>query len=186
MYRGDVTGARRSRCRSIGLCLGLTGLILGGVALGRPFPSSSAAPAPVKATVSSLSATKPPSSQLSVPKTSYAQDSRYLNDVTLADPTLSTYAQKNASEAVRALLTDGTAFCALLKRGGGIDQALVSEAEGARSTESQTKLPLSVTTFNTIEAVALLTLCPGEQHLVPKSDRSRIRRLGDALARDAR
>lgn len=132
--------------------------------------------------MSSLSASRQPSTKLSVPKTSRAQDTKYFSDVTLADPTLATYARKNGNVALRALLTDGTAFCVLLKRGGGIDQALVAEADGVRSTESQTRLPLSVTTFNTIEAVALLTLCPTEQHLVPASVRSRIRHLGDALA----
>jgi hypothetical protein len=44
---------------------------------------------------------------------------------------------------------------------------------------------LSVTTFNTIESVALLTLCPSEQTLVPASVRARIRNLGDALANRA-
>ena len=40
-----------------------------------------------------------------------------------------------------------------------------------------------MTTFNTIESVALLTLCPSEQTLIPTSDRSKIRKLGDALAK---
>jgi hypothetical protein len=87
--------------------------------------------------------------------------------------------------ALQALLTDGSAFCAFLKQGGGIDRALVAEAEGARSTEATTSLPLSVTTFNTIESVALLTLCPSEQSLVPAAVRTRIRNLGDALAKHA-
>jgi hypothetical protein len=116
------------------------------------------------------------------PKTSYGQDTKYFNEVTQADPKLATYAEKGGNVALRALLTDGTAFCALLKRGGGIDEALVAEADGVRGTESKTNLPLSVTTFNTIEAVALLTLCPTEQHLLPATDRSRIRNLGNALA----
>lgn len=99
-----------------------------------------------------------------------------------ADPALSTYEQQRGDVALRALLTDGSAFCALLQRGGGIDQALVSEAVGVRSQEAQTHLPLSVTTYNTIESVALLTLCPSEQALVPTSDRARIRALGASLA----
>ena len=119
---------------------------------------------------------------LTAPKTSSAQEARYFSDVTQADRTLDTYAQKGGNTALRALLTDGTAFCALLKHSQGIDEALVAEAEGVRSTESKTNLPLSVTTFNTIEAVSLLTLCPSEQHLLPASERSRIQRLGNALA----
>ena len=67
-------------------------------------------------------------------------------------------------------------------RGEGSTQALVDEADGARSTESQTSLPLSVTTFNTIEAVALLTLCPSERSLLPAADRTKILQLGASLA----
>lgn len=122
---------------------------------------------------------------LTAPKTTFAQDTRYFTDVTEADPALVAYEQKHRNVALQALLTDGSAFCALLKRGGGIDQALVAEAEGARRTESHTSLPLSVTTFNTIESVALLTLCPSEQKLVPTSVRAKIRNLGDALAHGA-
>jgi hypothetical protein len=120
---------------------------------------------------------------LSAPKTSFAQDTKYLTNITMADPALTKYEQKQGNVALRALLTDGSAFCALLKRGGGIDEALVAEASGVRSTESQTHLPLSVTTFNTIESVALLTLCPSEQKLVPRSVRSKISALGKALAK---
>jgi hypothetical protein len=116
-------------------------------------------------------------------KTSPAQDERFFTDVAEADPALATYEQKQETLALRALLTDGTAFCELLQRAGGIDQALVAEADGVRSTESETSLPLSVTTFNTIEAVALLALCPNEQRRLPASDRSRIRRLGDTLVK---
>jgi hypothetical protein len=131
--------------------------------------------------------TKPsnPSTSLPAPKTTFAQDTKFFTDVTEADPALVTYEQKHGNVAFQALLTDGAAFCALLKQGGGIDNALLAEAEGARSTESQTSLPLSVTTFNTIESVALLTLCPSEQTLVPSSVRARIRNLGDALANRA-
>lgn len=106
-----------------------------------------------------------------------------MSDVTLADPALVSYQQKRGNVALRALLTDGSAFCALLNREKGVDAALVAEATGARSTESQTHLPLSVTTFNTIEAVALLRLCPAEQKLLPSSVRSKIRNLGNALAK---
>ena len=48
--------------------------------------------------------------------------------------------------------------------------------------ESQTHLPTSVTTFNSIEAMALLILCPSDQRLLTAADRSKIRDLGDALA----
>ena len=99
-----------------------------------------------------------------------------------ADSALASYERTQQNVALRALLTDGSAFCALLTRHTGLDEALVEEATGAKSTESQTHLPLSVTTFNTIESVALLTLCPSEQKLLPSSVRSKIHGLGKALA----
>jgi hypothetical protein len=120
---------------------------------------------------------------LKAPKTSYAQDTRFFTDIAEADSALASYEQKRGNVALRALLTDGSAFCALLAHQTGLDQALVEEATGARSTESQTHLPLSVTTFNTVESVALLTLCPSDQRLVPVSVRSKIRALGKALAK---
>jgi hypothetical protein len=40
-----------------------------------------------------------------------------------------------------------------------------------------------VTTFNTIEGVALLTLCPSEQKLLPASVRTRIHKLGRSLGK---
>ncbi len=125
------------------------------------------------------SAAKP----LIAPKTTPAKDSQYLLDVTKADPALGTYVQNHGNVALRALLTDGAAFCAFLRRGGGIDAALTSVAVGAKSVEARTHLPLKVVTFNTIEGVALVTLCPSEQRLLPASDRSKIRALGGALAR---
>jgi hypothetical protein len=121
----------------------------------------------------------------SAPKTTSAQNTKFLADVTVADPTLATYAQREGTVGLRALLVDGSAFCVLLKRNGGLDEALVAEADGVRGTESRTNLPLSVTTFNTIESVALLTLCPNEQERLPAADRSRVRRLGDVLAKTA-
>jgi hypothetical protein len=163
--------------------IALVGVLLvvafGGAACGRGSPTGSAA----TTTSSGPQSSGPPhSGPLSAPKTSFAQDGKFFTDVTEADPALVTYEQKQGNVALRALLTDGSAFCALLRRGGGIDEALIAEADGARSTESQTNLPLSVTTFNTIEAVALLTLCPSEQKLIPASDESKIRHLGDTLA----
>ena len=127
-----------------------------------------------------------PSAPLQAPKTSTVQDTKYFTEVAQADSTLASYEQKQENVALRALLTDGSAFCALLMRAGGLDEALLAEAEGARGTESQTHLPLSVTTFNTIESVALLTLCPSEQKLVPASVRSKIRNLGKHLSKRSR
>lgn len=118
---------------------------------------------------------------LQAPQATPQQDGDYLTDVTEVDPTLANYAQSGGEVAARALLTDGSAFCAFLARDRAVDPALVSLAVGARSVESQTKLPLGVTTFNTIEAVALLTLCPAEQALLPASDRSHIAQLGRSL-----
>jgi hypothetical protein len=118
---------------------------------------------------------------LQAPSATSGQEAQYLTDVSEADPTLATYAQSQGDVGARALLTDGSAFCAFLKRDGDVDGALVSLAVGARSVQSQTHLPLGVTTFNTIEAVALLTLCPAEQNLLPAPDRSRINQLGRAL-----
>jgi hypothetical protein len=46
--------------------------------------------------------------------------------------------------------------------------------------EPQTHLPATVTTFNPIDAVALLRLCPTEQKRVPAADRSRIQALAKA------
>lgn len=131
------------------------------------------APSSAATTTSTSSRSQP----LKAPKTSVQQDSKFFSEVTEADPSLESYEQKRGNVALEALLTDGSAFCALLKHGGGIDEALVAEAEGVRSTETQTSLPLSVTTFNAIESTALLALCPSEQRLVPASVRSKLHRL---------
>jgi hypothetical protein len=120
---------------------------------------------------------------LSAPKTSPVKDSQYLLDVTKADPALGSYVQQRGNVALRALLTDGAAFCAFLSRGGGIDAALTSVAIGAKRVESTTHLPMKVVTFNTMEAVALLTFCPSDQKLLPASDRSNVRALGRALSK---
>ena len=111
------------------------------------------------------------------------QDTRYLADVAKADPALATYIQQDGDVALRAMLTDGSAFCAFLHRGGGIDNAVLSVAIGARSVEAQTHPPSNVTTYNTMDAVALVVLCPSEQRLVPASVRSRIHALGKALTK---
>ena len=114
-------------------------------------------------------ATAPHSTPLRAPKTTPAEDAGYLTDVAKADTDLATYMQQDGDVALRAMLTDGAAFCAFLRRGGGIDNALVGVAAGAHSVESQTHLPANVHTFNTLESVALIDLCPGEQRLVPAS-----------------
>jgi hypothetical protein len=159
-----------------------TGLLLAvAVACASCGATGPAAPAPKATGPLSPKATGP----LSPPKTSAVMDSQYLMDVTEADPALVTYVQQRGNTAMRTLLTDGSAFCAFLHRGGGIDNAMVSVALGANSVESQTKLPRSITTYNTIESVALLTLCPSDQELVPASDRTKIRELGEELAKHA-
>jgi hypothetical protein len=119
---------------------------------------------------------------LTAPKASVTQDAQFLAEVTQADPALATYEKSGGNTALRSLLTDGSAFCAFLNRDGNIDEAMVGVAVGARQVEPQTHLPLSVTTFNTIEAVALLDLCPSLQKMVPASDLTRIRGLGASLS----
>jgi hypothetical protein len=133
-----------------------------------------------KATVRAPSPTS--TGPLVAPKTTPAQDGQYLSDLAAADPSLSTYVNEDGNVALQALLTDGAGFCAFLVRGGGIDYAMQSLAAGAQSVEPQTHLPQSMTTFNAIDAVALLTLCPSEQKLIPADDRARIGQLGKAIS----
>jgi hypothetical protein len=178
-----MAAARRSSCRIVVSACILAAVAFGSASCGGSDPAgSTGATTP---SVPAPSAGPTPSTPLSAPQESLADDSRYFTDVTEADPALATYEQQQGNVALRALLTDGTAFCALLRRGGGVDGALVAEAVGARSDELQTHLPLSVTTFNTIEAVALLTFCPSEQDLLSASAKSRIHDLGDTLAQRA-
>ena len=120
--------------------------------------------------------------KLAGPGTSGTQDGQYFTDLAKADPGLATYVQTDGNVALRALLTDGSAFCAFLQSGGGIDNAMAEVVIGAKSVEPQTHLPSTVTTFNAIDAIALLTLCPGDQKLVPTADRSRIQALGRSLS----
>jgi len=190
MYIGAVTGSalreRRAQRPLAWICASVAAVLFGLACTVGGQPSLAATPTTTTTHREHAATTtngKP--EPLTAPKTTFAQDTKFFTDVTEADPALVTYEQKHKNVALQALLTDGSAFCALLKRGGGIDQALIAEAQGARSMESQTSLPLSVTTFNTIESVALLTLCPSEQKLVPASVRAKIRNLGDALANRA-
>jgi hypothetical protein len=120
---------------------------------------------------------------LIAPKTSPVEDARYLTDVAKSDPDLATYVRQQGNVALKTMLTDGTAFCAFLRRGGGIDDALLNVAAGAKSVESETHLPFRVATFNAIEAVALIDLCPAEQKLVPASVRTKLHRLRSALGK---
>jgi hypothetical protein len=122
------------------------------------------------------------SGPLAAPKASVAQDAQYLSEVTEADPALVTYEKKSGNVALRSLLTDGSAFCAFLNRDRDMDSAMVSVVVGARQVESESHLPMTVTTFNAVDAVALLTLCPSLQSVVPQRDMVKIRQLGAALA----
>lgn len=112
---------------------------------------------------------------------SVVDDAAFLADVSRVDPALATYEQRHGNVALRSLLTDGSAFCDFLARDGDIDDAMVSVAVAAQRVESQTDLPMSVTTFNTIEAVAVLRLCPSQESAIPTADRARIRALGATL-----
>jgi len=118
---------------------------------------------------------------LVAPKTSPTQDSQYFQDLATTDPSLSSYVDAEQGVALQALLTDGAAFCAFLKTGGGIDGAMESEVIGANSVETQTHLPASVQTYNAIDAAALIALCPDEQRLIPAADQAHIRQLEQGL-----
>jgi hypothetical protein len=122
------------------------------------------------------------SHSLKAPSATVAEDSQFLTEVTEVDPALTNYEKRSGNVALRSLLTDGSAFCAFLQRDRDIDAAMVSVVVGARQVESQTHLPLSVTTFNTVDTVALLTLCPSLQSVVPAKDLVKIRKLGSELA----
>ena len=119
---------------------------------------------------------------LRAPATTATQDAEYLSEVSEADPALANYERQSGNVALRSLLTDGSAFCAFLNRSDNIDTAMVSVALGARQVQSQTHLPSSVSTFNAIDSVALLTLCPSLESVVPAVDLARIRQLGAELS----
>jgi hypothetical protein len=121
--------------------------------------------------------------RLEAPKTTATQDDAYFRDLATIDQSLTTYVNSGQSVALQALLTDGSAFCAFLKSGGGIDTAMESVVIGANSVETQTHLPRSVTTFNAIDSAALIALCPDEQGLTPETDRQHLRQLEKALAK---
>ena len=121
--------------------------------------------------------------RLEAPKSTPTQDDAYFRDMATIDQSLSTYVTSEQGVALQALLTDGAAFCAFLKRSGGIDNAMESVVIGANSVEAQTHLPRSVSTFNAIDAAALIALCPDEQRLIPKTALQHIHELEQVLAK---
>src|SRR5579863_9412608 len=125
--------------------------------------------------------TSTPPNPLNTPTSTVADDALFLSEVTEVDPALTVYEKKSGNVALQSLLTDGSAFCAFLRRDRDIDTAMVSVVIGARHVESQTNLPLSVTTFNAVDTVALLTLCPSLESVVPTKDLAKIRALGAEL-----
>ncbi len=122
---------------------------------------------------------------LVAPQTTSTQDALYFQDLARVDPSLATYVDREQGVALKALITDGSAFCAFLRRGGGIDNAMESVVIGANGVESQTHLPSSITTWNAIDAVALVVLCPTEQDLLPAVDRTTITQLARSLSSPA-
>ncbi|MGA7835435.1 MAG: hypothetical protein WCA31_09550 [Acidimicrobiales bacterium] len=172
--------ARWRSPRTIAVACLLLAVIAAGVALA--VHEGGTAATATTTTSTSTPATEPPSTKpLSAPSVSVAADGLFLTDVTEVDPALVAYEKSEGNVALRSLLTDGSAFCALLERDHDIDGAMVSVAVGARQVESTTHLPLSVTTFNAVEAVAILTLCPSLEKFVPPSDMTKIRALGNSL-----
>lgn len=129
-----------------------------------------------------VSSTTTPTGPLVAPVTTVIQDGLYLKHVTEADPSLVTYEKTYNNVALRALLTDGSAFCAFLDRYHDLDTAMVSIGVGARQSEKTSHLPLTVTTFNTIDALALIDLCPTDQTFVSASTRKHLRSLAKGLS----
>jgi hypothetical protein len=158
------------------LCLTVAavGLIVGGCSSSKPTAASMPATSAPPATVDG---------RLRAPKTTPTQDDAYFRDLATVDQSLSTYVGSEQGVALQALLTDGAALCAFLSRGGGLDDAMESVVIGANSVEGQTHLPRSITTFNAIDAAALIALCPGEQRLVPKTALQHIQALEKVLAK---
>ena len=171
---------RRTRWLRIGACALILVAVGATWVLSRSVDSSSNRK--VNTSTPAHSSTPRSTTPLRAPSATVTDDARFLTDVTEVDPALTTYEKSSGNVALRSLLTDGSAFCAFLQRDRDLDTAMVSVVVGARQVESQTRLPVSVTTFNAIDSVALLTLCPSLQPVVPVSDLAKIRRLGTALA----
>ncbi len=179
-----MTTARRYS-RSAIACIVALVVVLSGVGVGvwawKPSGATKRS-ATTNTTVAPLPPLTTSPQSLSAPTATSADDALYLTEITEVDPALTSYERTSGNVALRALLTDGSAFCAFLQRDGHLDEAMVAVALGARNVEAQTHLPLSVTTFNSVESIALLTLCPSLQSLVPSSDMVKIRQLGTSLA----
>jgi hypothetical protein len=120
-------------------------------------------------------------SRVSDPSPSVLEDGQFLAEVSEVDPTLASYEKTSGNLALASLLNAGTAFCGFLGRDRDLDTAMVSVAVGAQHQETASHLPLSVTTFNTIDSLALLSLCPSLQSMVPSSVRARIHQLGSSI-----
>jgi hypothetical protein len=167
--------------------VGLGVLLVAIVAVGVAERGGSGAQTSAPTTTTGPTPPPPPKSltPLKAPTTTATQDAEYLSEVTEADPALASYERQSGDVALRSLLTDGSAFCAFLNRSDNIDTAMVSVALGARQDQSQTHLPSSVTTFNAIDSVALLTLCPSLESVVPAADLAKIRSLGAELSPQA-
>lgn len=140
-----------------------------------------AAAAPPTGRAASTPSPAGPGGSLQAPKTTPLQDTRYLSDLARTDPSLESYVNANGDVALKALITDGSAFCAFLQRDGTIDDAMTSVAIGANGVESETHLPMSVQTFNAMDAVALIDLCPTEQKLLPPASRQHVQALQKSL-----
>jgi hypothetical protein len=160
-------------------CAIAIGLIAAGCSSGgRPGASRPSASRPIASAPATTVA-----GRLEAPKASATQDDAYFRDLATVDRSLTAYVGSEQGVALRALLTDGAAFCGFLDRGGGIDNAMESVVVGANSVEVQTHLPRSIATFNAIDAAALIALCPDEQRLIPKTDVEHIQELEQVLAK---
>jgi hypothetical protein len=99
--RRIALASRLGRLALLAFVLGAPlGVTLGVVGAATPVATAGSA-APTR-TVASSGPTAPPRA----PKTTGAQDSRFLTDVAEADPALASYEQKQQNVALRALLTD--------------------------------------------------------------------------------
>jgi hypothetical protein len=178
-----VPGAKQGPVnrRSTLLCLGA--IVVGLVVAGCSSNSHPGASRPGSARPAASVPTTTLPARLAAPKSTPTQDDSYFRDLAIVDQSLTTYVNSQQAVALRALLTDGAAFCAFLNRGGGIDSAMESVVIGANSVEAQTHLPRSVATFNAIDSAALIALCPGEQRLLPKTAREHIEQLEQILAK---
>jgi len=63
-------------------------------------------------------------------------------------------------------------------------KSVVSKSTGLSNyVESQTHLPRGISTFNAIDATALIALCPSEQRLIPMTAYQHIQELEQVLAK---